>query len=323
MVPAPSDALFFEAEQLEQQTPEAQAWRKRLVPLQLPDGAQTDLTCTYPTLKHLVGLPRPDPRKPHKTPPRFWYWESFEEWLTRPAAEDEDLCTLAHIGHGGAQQESRTHVSIDPHKQSSRDEHLFQTRGLEFTHNRNRLALAIAVADETEPQDGGLSPLGGERRVVMWRKSTTPLHPLPTAILEAIQDSRACRIILLTPAHFEQGWKPAWLMEPREGVQPVLQAVAIQRPQVVSGWELAANHDNDNQNNSKKKAGGRPKPTRRLAPAGSVFFLKLEGEREPNAIEQWLRATWMHCISDDEQSRLDGFGLAVAGAWDRSFTMTR
>ena len=49
------------------------------------------------------------------------------------------------------------------------------------------------------------------------------------------------------------------------GVTPQLAGIAIQRPQVVSGWDL-------------EKRG--PKPTRRLAPAGTVIFLNLEGSND-------------------------------------------
>lgn len=57
-----------------------------------------------------------------------------------------------------------------------------------------------------------------------------------------------------------------------------------------------------------------PKPARRLAPAGTVFFLELSGSDE--AISKWVQTTWMSCVSDEEQDRLDGFGLAVIGTWD-------
>lgn len=312
MAPAPADALFFTPDTAGTDA-EEQGIRKRLVPINTPDGAQTDLAGR---IKHLVGLPTPDRRKPHKKAPRFWHWEQFEQWLTAPT-ESESPLPLSNIGHNGPQQESRTHVAIDAEKQTSKDEHLFQTHGLEFTHHHTRLALAIAVEDPTEPQDGPLSPLGGERRIVAWRKSTAGLPPIPPGLLEQVQHKHKqtcayCRVILLTPAHFEKGWEPTWLLQTREGVEPTLQAVAIQRPQVVSGWDLAAGNGNDE--NGKKKPSGKPKPTRRLAPAGSVFFLKLDGE--PDAIAQWVRSIWMHCISDDEQSRRDGFGLAAIGTWD-------
>ena len=78
-------------------------------------------------------------------------------------------------------------------------------------------------------------------------------------------------------------------------------------PAGYSGWDY-----------QKKQA----KPTKRLAPTGSVLFLELQGSVAD--IRIWIQQVWMHCISDDasadsgmarEQYRLDGSGLAVLGAW--------
>ncbi|MEW6405859.1 MAG: type III-B CRISPR module-associated Cmr3 family protein, partial [Chloroflexota bacterium] len=54
--------------------------------------------------------------------------------------------------------------------------------------------------------------------------------------------------------------------------------------------------------------------TRRMSPAGSVYFLELNGS-EAN-ISSFIEAVWMQNISDDEQDCRDGFGLAVLGTWD-------
>jgi CRISPR-associated protein Cmr3 len=75
-----------------------------------------------------------------------------------------------------------------------------------------------------------------------------------------------------------------------------LQAAITPRPEVVSGWDMAQK---------------RPKPTRRLVPAGGVYFVRLDGDEA--SINRWLDATWWQCVSDDEQARRDGFGLCVIG----------
>jgi CRISPR-associated protein Cmr3 len=65
----------------------------------------------------------------------------------------------------------------------------------------------------------------------------------------------------------------------------------------VSGWSF------------EKETRG-PKHSRRAAPAGSVYWLDLhDGVRA----EDLVREVWMNCVSDDEQDRLDGFGVAVVG----------
>ena len=166
-----------------------------------------------------------------------------------------------------------------------------------------RLALWLDVERDqstTYTLQPGLDSLGGERRLVEWRQSD--LYPgCPDTLIEHIAEKGYCRLILLTPAHFKQGYLPDLARWEQKGVNLDLQAALVQRPHVVSGWDMT------------KGKGGEPKPTRRLAPAGSVFFLKLAGQRE--AIRAWVKHFWMSCVSDDTQDCNDGFGLAVLGTW--------
>lgn len=295
--PAPSDALLLD---LEPPDP-ARAMRKRLVPLELPSQADSDL----PGGLSLVGMPKPDPRKPHSKAPRYWNWNQFGQWLLNPM---DGEVALADLGHDGPMQEARTHVSIQRETQTAAEGALFQTRGLEFVHaERERplttaVRLALAVITDAPNLKPGLTPLGGERRLVSWRRSNEGLPSCPMVLRENIMKHRHCRVVLLTPAHFRAGWKPDWLLSPRDGVTPSLQAVSVARYQVVSGWDFENN---------------RSKPTRRLAPAGTTLFLKLDGEAA--AVEKWIDATWMRSVSDEEQDRRDGFGLAVLGVWDGNF----
>jgi len=283
LVPAPADTLLLDLDPPHKD----RAICKRLVPLHLPSGAQTNL----PGGLKPVGLARPDPRKPRG--PRFWYWDGFSHWLTSPR---EGEVALPELGHDGPVPEQRTHVRIRPDTSTAEEGALFQTHGLEFTqHSRQRLALAVITDGILHPD---LAPLGGERRLVSWRQSQDTPPACPAAVRDAIIQNAACRVVLLTPAHFAQGHHPDWLLQPRAGVSPVLVAMAVQRAQVASGWDLEW---------------GRPKPTRRLAPAGTVLFLRLQGDL--SAIAQWADGLWMQCISDAEQDRRDGFGLAVLGTW--------
>jgi CRISPR-associated protein Cmr3 len=299
LVLAPADALLLDLEPADA----TRAILKRLVPLQLPPGVSTDL----PDALAPVGMPRHDPRKPSNKAPQYWDWKFFEQWLL-DLWKSEIL--LAELGHDGPVREARMHVSIRPDTQTADEERgaLFQTRGLEFNclpegrtlSNARRLGLAVDTdAPNLKP---GIAPLGGERRLVFWRRSNEMLPSFPNALREKIAALGHCRLILLTPAHFRAGWKPSWLLKNREGVVPSLQAMALRRFQTVSGWD----YERDKR-----------KPTRRLAPAGTVYFLKLGGDSA--AIKRWVETIWLHCVSDDEQDRRDGFGLAVLGVWDGTF----
>lgn len=305
LVHAPADALFLSRDQSDQKD---QPICRRLLPLEMSEGTITDFD------KHelnLVGLAQSERSKPAKNTPSYWYWETLEKWLIDPSIYDGKQVSLTDMGHNGPQRERRIHVSIDAETSTGKEGALFGTSGLDFTYpgkgdNKSlsegrKLALAVAVNDlETPGMLEGIAALGGERRMVCWRKSSLEFPSCPEDIEKAIIRDKACRLVLLTPGCFTQGYKPSQIMNQNNGVTVELKAIAVQRPQVVSGWDLER---------------GTPKPTRRLAPAGTVFFLSVKGS--DNAIRDWVRNTWMQCISDDEQYLNDGFGLAGLGTWSR------
>jgi CRISPR-associated protein Cmr3 len=306
LVPAPGDALLLPPKK--KKANEEVVLIQQLEPLVLPQGAQTDIDAQELAF---VGQPVQDEQsKPLKRAPAYWYWNIFETWLLNPSALAGQEKLLFQLGLPGLVREQRLHVSIDADKEIAKDGMLFETSGLEFTvpglgekhlSEAQRLALAVAVDDDNDYKiHAGLTSFGGERRIVTWRKSSAKLPPCLEDIVKQIVNQRHCRIILLTPACFEQGYSPTWLHieAAKYGIQADLKAIAVQRPQVVSGWDFALNE---------------PKPSRRLAPAGTVMFLSLKGSEE--AMGTWIRDMWMQCISDNPQDRTDGFGLAVLGTW--------
>ena len=318
LVPAPSDGVLLEIET--KQDGKRTDLINQLVPLDLPEGAQTDLDQQG---LWFVGQVCCDKRKPYKEAPLFWHWNKFQTWLHNPSSLCKEIKEVSELGLKNLVREQRLHVSIDASTEVARDGMLFGTSGLEFTspdkdepslQNAKRLALAVVVDDSNLfiPQ-AGLASFGGERRIVSWRKSDMKLPSCPEDLKRSIIEDKACRLILLTPASFKQGYFPTWLCTDAEqhGVMIDIRAIAVQRPQIVSGWDLALR---------------KPKPSRRLVPAGTAFFLKLKGSHD--AINNWIQAIWMQCISDDfqrdprdtisndMQDRKDGFGLAVLGTWN-------
>ncbi len=327
MVPAPKDAVVLplEAENLSaDQKEDGQRQIKQLLPLALPSGAYHNLKQKAQHLL-LVGLQRADAGKPDSHTPHYWTWKSMLSWLHDPKQFQERSHELQALGHSGPVREVRTHVRMDTYAHVGQPGMLFSTSGMEFITSDTRtgvrlstaqdLGLVVIVDDEREDTENAmtfqLSPgpgcIGGERRIINWRQSACKEPDCPDALIERIIENQACRLILLTPAHFGEGYIPSWITGQRDNVQlrPQLKAIAIDRPQTISGWDLAKR---------------RPKETRRLAPAGTVLFLSfkesLKQVTDPKqAITEWIRNTWMHCISDGSQDRIDGFGLAVLGAW--------
>jgi CRISPR-associated protein Cmr3 len=294
--PAPADALLV----MKKNVPT----RYSLAPLKMPKDAHSDLDG-----KTLVGPLENIKDKPLSHPPRYWKWDQMQAWLEKPV---DGQITLNELGIQGPERETRTHVSIDPGTQAALPGALFQTSGMEFVQlerEKDELpklkeAHSLALALETDADlSEGADFLGGERRVVRWEKADAKvsLPQCPASIKEEIAKHGHCRLILATPAYFETGYLPAHLGS-AHNVKVAVQAVALARYQTISGWDYEI---------------GKPKPTRRLAPAGSVYFLKLEGDK--NAIGSFVDEVWLNSISDDGQFRTDGFGLALLGTWDGSF----
>lgn len=311
LAPAPADAVL-----LKSRHPAAGddplADLHRLAPDPHQDESATDLAGLLP-----VGMVRPNKEKPLANPPRFWSWESYSAWLASP--EDKTGIAPHSLGHSGPARESRVHVSIRRDQQTAQEGRLFQTCGLEFTHvagsweTAQPLGLAVAVegATSTEspsiPTDfpAGYGTLGGERRLVRWcRQEQAEFPRCPPEVRSAVIRTGACRVVLLTPGFFSAGYRPQSLLTIVPGVVAEVLGIAVARAQVVSGWDYAL---------------GKPKSTRRLAPAGSVFFLTLHGDDE--AIAEFVDRVWMQCVSDGiqgediGQDNRDGFGLAAVGVW--------
>jgi CRISPR-associated protein Cmr3 len=282
--PAPADALLVKRD--------GRVIRHRLSPLDVADDRYSNLRGGL----SLVGPAEVIRDKPLNKPPLYWTLKTMEEWLLKPA---DGAVDVQAIGIHGPVRETRTHVSIDPETQSALSGALFQTSGIEFTlvrreeHEQPRLNgshhLGLALETDAAFEDG-VDFLGGERRVIRWEKADGNLPVCPPEIKTKIKENGFCRLILATPAYFEEGYLPA-------KYKAQVKAAALPRYQTISGWDYDIR---------------KPKPTRRLAPAGAVYFMSLAGLD----IDEFLEQTWLQSISDDEQSCNDGFGLALLGIWD-------
>ena len=296
-VPAPADAV------IRQRGDDVIRYRLQpLDPTEFPP-TQTDLPALpFTTPLHLVAANRDLKGKTPPILPRFWSWNIFAQWLLKPETGLFDLDSLQKSSDlVTIQRDVRTHVEIKRGTQRANDGMLFQTQGLSFYGTPDdesaRFALAVWSASTLAPT---IAPLGGERRLVQWRESSSALPSCSADVVDAIVTSKACRIVLLTPAYWQNGCVPASL--PTHDLTSVeLLAVANQRPETVSGWNFEFD---------------RPKPSRRLAPAGTVLFVRLDGDE--TAIKDWISAMWLQPLNDDldkGQASRDGFGLAVVGTW--------
>ncbi|MHA1734046.1 MAG: type III-B CRISPR module-associated protein Cmr3 [Promethearchaeota archaeon] len=258
--------------------------------------------------------------KPH-APPAFWSLGKMADWLIRGAegfeipSEDGGNRRIREF-IWEIPKETRYHVKIDLERGVVDDQHLFSTTGLAITHPiqmgirvkaRDDLENLIKKLDETHP-------LGGERRLAKWvNMETNSTWNCPGEIVKALDGKSRIRMVLATPAIFNNGWLPGWLKnEGGElvGTPPLLEnssageyklklaGACTKRWMAISGW-----------NYERGKVG--PKPIRRLVPAGSVYFFEvIEGDSKNIA-----NHTWLEPVSDSEQDRKDGFGCAIWGKW--------
>jgi len=255
----------------------------------------------------LVGPVQPSKAKTHPKAPRFWYWEQFEKWLVAPRPDEK--VRLADLGIVQLPMDVRTHVSIQAGTSTAEEGALFQTGGLAFAHAPvhdkfpalvKAEEFALLVQTDADPFKEGVDTLGGERRMVAWEKTTVSLPICPREVREAILTTRQGRLVLATPAAFEKGFLPTWVCSHPSGVKLRIVGVAVGRPVHVSGWDYEK---------------GAPKPTRRLAPAGSVYFFEI-AEGDEAAVDRFIDEVWFAPVSDVEQDRRDGFGIALLGTWN-------
>jgi CRISPR-associated protein Cmr3 len=293
--PAPADCLVIAVENDKEKA--KRLWAR---PVEVETGEVSNL----PDDLKFVSVCPVEKSKPLTGAPRFWKWEELQKWLLAPENQQTEIA-LEELGISGLTSESRMHVKIAPGAQTAEEGMLFQTSGLEFallgeeekkSKNLQNLQEFALLLETDANLSAGVDFLGGERRMVNWKEGGK-LPTCPPEIRAAILKQKSCRLVLATPALFENGYLPQLAGMPAQVV-----AAAVPRGTAVSGWDYTV----------KFKDG--QKASRRLAPAGSVYFLKLEGE--PEAIGKFVDTVWMHNISDEEQDRRDGFGLALLGAWN-------
>jgi CRISPR-associated protein Cmr3 len=224
--------------------------------------------------------------------PAFWSWTDLLAWLDAPASQDRQP---ADFGLPPLIREFRVRVRIDPQRQTAADGMLFGDEGLRFTHGKGnatrRYAVALRCADAGLASRSGIAMLGGERRMSSFRRASREPDAEPPAGVGT--RGQRLRVVLLTPAIFENGAVPERIADAK------VVAAAVGRPQVISGWDMVRNTEGVERGE---------KATRRMAPAGSVYWVEVDGNARA-----WAERTWMTCVSDVKQDQLDGFGLCVVG----------
>ena len=275
--PAPADAVMFKNKNV--------LTLRRLSPKELDSDVLSDL----PEGLRPVGFdtdPGENPGKPTQGA-ALWSLEKYMAWMGTPESI-QNIESIDKIGISSFNQIARVHVQIDPKTGTALEGHLFQTSMLETTRYKanegyREFAFAMMVDDDKGQRvdDDGPDVMGGERRIVHVRESKKLEWKAPEV------KGQIVRVVLLTPGIFEEGYKPSKI----DGARVI--AASVKRPQAISGWDLEKSQ---------------PKATRQMAPAGSVYWLEVEGDAQ-----QWVNTHHLSSICDNEQDRRDGFGLIAVG----------
>ena len=250
----------------------------------------------------------PLPRLPvlaeeQRSKPAGGYWltqAGWEKYLKgeKPAADDLlKASQLWAIDH-------RVGVGLDAHTRRAADGKLFSVQAVSMVQRQHSSAgfdvgFVATVSGAELPNNGSLR-LGGDGRAAA-------LHPCdappPTADHAAIAAARRCRIVLSTPGIFADGWRlPGVDAQGRfalGGVRGKLVCAAVPRFEAISGWDLAQRE---------------PKPARRVAPAGSVYWLD-ELDATPDALGKLAAAGLWDKACEDAARRAEGFNRLSLAYW--------
>lgn len=149
--------------------------------------------------------------------------------------------------------EARVGLGLDYSKRRGAESQFYHAEFIR-PHSDSNATTGLLVGTDNDDgliKDGPIA-IGGEGRTGTIRAAGYQPQNLIT------ERQGRVKVILLTPAYFTGGYKPAsW--ERFVGKEAKLVALAIGKPQVISGWDLANK---------------RPRPARHLVPAGSVFYFE-------------------------------------------------
>jgi CRISPR-associated protein Cmr3 len=271
-------------------------------PRALPSGIQSSAA----TRLHAV-LPERE-----RTKPESGYWLTHAGWSAYVQGGEIDPTTMLVKTSDLWGLDTRVGVGLDPAKRSAAEGKLFTVQAVAMRKRHHGQAQQYDVGFLAQI-DGATLPqalmlrFGGDGRAA--RATVTSANMDTPDVVNQILQSHRCRLILTSPGIFQDGWLPTGCVRQADGsisfdlhgVRGRLVCAAVPRAEVVSGWDLAK---------------WQPKPAKRAAPMGSVYWLD-ELDATPDALRTLLeRGLWSEPC-EDAARRAEGFNRATIAAWPK------
>lgn len=235
--------------------------------------------------------------------------------------------------------ESRPGIGMDPESRTTEDGQFYSAEYLRLEKYVSMAAFAECDAKKYRQSQGNDvmekffadschdSLIFGGQRGVAWLESKREPSCASPLKMSASGQSTYIKWVLISPAYFKAGWHPGWVDETdgkvrlkasvprgnitreewREKIKTApdisaeLVAARIPKPLFYSGWKLDKSCD---------AAGGAPKPTVMLVPAGSVYYFKCDSTAEAEKLVESL-----HGNTKSDEWGNKGFGLGVCSTW--------
>ena len=278
----------------EQPDKDAPAVLRRLRPKTVPTG----LACSA----RLPMVPVLEANK--RVKPLAGRWLDLDGWRCHL---DGELPGEGHLLAGGDlwQLDHRLGIARDPGTRTAAEGRIYTSEAVALARG---VSFVAGFSGGNIPTDG-LLRLGGDGRGAHIRamEDASSLQEMgrPAAGWSGF------RMILVSPGVFPGGWLPPGCEEEDGRVvftcgslRARLCAVALGRPGVISGWDMARH---------------RPKPARKVAPAGSVYWFEVEEGDTAELETLWRGSLYAQQENLDDEYRIarrrEGFGRAWFGIW--------
>ena len=224
------------------------------------------------------------------------------EWREK-AAFHHEISSIARAERW-LQKEPKIGIARDAHTMRAREGMLYQMPMHRFREERGKNTTGLLVLCDRAPSfdDIRYVLLGGEGRpwhlTPLQRDRLVYSEAEEEKLIQQIREREMARIILLTPAIWKRGTRPACYDETTQelrlpgDLRVKLLTAAVGRPLVIGGWDMKKN---------------RPKQRKFAVPAGSVLVVKVKREQA----ERLVRT--IHSTKLTDELGHEGYGCAVCG----------